>query len=199
MTISYVVENSLYLNITNSCPNSCDFCVRNNSDSVGDADTLWLEYEPSFDEIINDLLKRDLNIYNEIVFCGYGEPFERIDDIIDICGWLKENNNIKIRINTNGLGDLIQSKKTAPMLKGFIDTVSISLNASTPAKYDDICHSVFGAAALPAIIEFATESKNYIDNVIFTVVDTLSKEEIENCRKIAQECGVLFRVRTYIP
>jgi radical SAM protein, TatD family-associated len=198
MTISYVLNNSLYLNITNACPNACDFCVRNNFDSVGDAENLWLKNEPSSEEIFNDLSKRNFDDYNEVVFCGYGEPFERIDEVVLICKWIKAKSNIKIRINTNGLGDLIHSKPTAPLIEGLVDTLSISLNASIPKKYDDICHSIFGLLALPAIINFAENAKNYVKTVIFSVVDTLTEEELEECRLIAERCGVKFRIRSFI-
>lgn len=198
MTISYVVGNSLYLNITNRCPNRCEFCVRNYKQSVGDADSLWLDHEPDMDEIISDLEKRDFSKYESVVFCGYGEPAMRLDDIKKISQWIKSKTDIPIRINTNGLSDLIYNRDTAPEFKGIVDVISISLNSSTPEGYDEICHSDYGLDALPAILKFASNVKNYVPSVILSVVDTIGKDEIEKCRKLAEKAGVKFRVREYI-
>ena len=95
MTITYVFEGNLYINITNQCPNNCEFCLRNNTDSVGDSESLWLDREPSKEEILSDILKRDLKKYPELVFCGYGEPTCRLDDMLYICSKIKEISNIK--------------------------------------------------------------------------------------------------------
>lgn len=198
MTISYVVGNSLYLNITNRCPNRCEFCVRNYKQSVGDADSLWLDHEPDMDEIISDLEKRDFSKYESVVFCGYGEPLMRLDDVKQISRYIKSKANIPIRINTNGLSDLIYNRDTSQDLEGIADVISISLNSSTPEGYDEICHSDYGLDALPAILKFASNVKNYVPSVILSVVDTIGKDEIEKCRKLAEKAGVKFRVREYI-
>ncbi|MEG2044929.1 MAG: TatD family nuclease-associated radical SAM protein, partial [Clostridia bacterium] len=144
MTITYTMDNVLYLNITNKCCNSCDFCIRNYSDTVGDATSLWLEREPSVDEVIEDIKKRDLATFKEVVFCGYGEPCERIAELIEIAKFIKSISNISIRINTNGQGNLMHKKDITPLFKDVIDVISISLNAKNPADYQKICHSTFG-------------------------------------------------------
>ncbi|MBR6407063.1 MAG: TIGR04100 family radical SAM protein [Clostridia bacterium] len=198
MTISYVLGNSLYLNLTNKCPNNCDFCVRNNTDHLGDAESLWLEREPSHGEIINDLEKRDLDSFDSIVFCGYGEPLERLDEVVEVSKYIRSRTDKPIRINTNGLSDLINGKNSAERLRGLVDIVSISLNASDSEKYDEVCHSVYGRKAFGAMLEFASASKKFIPRVILSVVDTIGAEEIEKCRAIAREIGVEYRVREYI-
>lgn len=200
MTITYECYNSLYVNITNRCSNKCAFCVRDKHDSVNEGDNLWLEREPSVDEIKADFEKRSLSDYDEIVFCGYGEPFERFDDVMVIAKWLKENNSgIKIRVNTNGQGSLIAGRDITPEMQGLVDTVSISLNAENAEKYQKICKSEFGAeAAFEGVLDFARRSRKFVPSVVFTVVDIMSKSEIENCKKIADECGVKFRVRELI-
>ena len=198
MTISYVLGNSLYLNLTNKCPNNCDFCVRNNTDHLGDAESLWLEQEPSHGEIINDLEKRDLDSFDSIVFCGYGEPLERLDEVVEVSKYIRSRTDKPIRINTNGLSDLINGKNSAERLRGLVDIVSISLNASDSEKYDEVCHSVYGRKAFGAMLEFASASKKFIPRVILSVVDTIGAEEIEKCRAIAREIGVEYRVREYI-
>ncbi len=199
MTITYICGNSLYINLTNRCSNQCAFCVRDKHDNVNGEDDLWLDREPTVEEIKEDIAKRDLSKFDMIVFCGFGEPFERFDDCRDIAKWIKENYGMKIRVNTNGQGSLIAGRNIAPEMEGLFDIVSISLNTDTAEKYDALCVSRFGLDAFDGLIDFAKEVKKYAKEVIFSVVDkVLSPEEIENCRKIANECGVSYRVREYI-
>lgn len=200
MTITYEYHNSLYVNITNRCSNACSFCVRTKKDNVNGKDDLWLDREPTVDEIKSDFEKRDLNKYDQVVFCGYGEPTERFDDLIEVAKWLKSKKpDLPIRINTNGQANLICGRDVTPELKGVIDVVSISLNAPNAKEYQEICRSRYGEDAFGALQEFAALAKDYAGRVVFTVVDkTMPNEDIEKCRQIAENCGVEFRVRTYI-
>lgn len=200
MTITYELGDSLYVNLTNKCSNDCDFCVRNAHDNVNGRDNLWLEREPSLDEIKSDFEKRDLSKYSSVVFCGFGEPFMRFDIMLETAKWLKATySDIKIRINTNGQGNLIEERDVTPELNGLIDCISISLNAENAEKYQAVCHSEYGEAAYEKILEFATLAKRYVPKVVFTVVEVvMPPEAIEECRKIAEKCGVSFRVREYI-
>ncbi len=199
MTITYVVENSLYINLTNRCSNRCDFCIRNNGDGAYGSDSLWLEHEPTEDEILLALDSRDIESYDEIVFCGYGEPTERLDTLISVAKELKAKHNCKIRVNTNGQSDLRYGRDTAPMFKDAVDTVSISLNAPNAEEYQRVCHSQFGTAAFDALLAFASHVKNYVPHVLLTVVDSaLTPDEIAACRQIASDTGVTLRVRHYI-
>jgi len=192
--IVYELGDSLYINLTNRCSNACSFCVRNNCDGVG-GHNLWLEREPSAQEVIEAI--GDPTQYREIVFCGYGEPMIKLDEIIEISKYVKKK-GIKTRINTNGQANLIHGCKTVGRLRGLIDTVSISLNASNAKQYQEICQSDYGEKAYEAVLEFARECVGVIPRVILTVVNILSEEEIQNCRKIAQEIGADFRVRDYM-
>ena len=199
MTITYEVGNSLYLNITNSCSNRCDFCIRNNGDGAYGSNSLWLEHEPTEEEILDAVAARDVKKYDEVIFCGYGEPTERLDTLISVAKKLKATYGCKIRVNTNGQSDLICGRDTAALFTGAVDTLSISLNAPNAAEYQRVCHSVYGEAAYDAILAFASHAKHYVPHVILTVVDVaLSEEEIAKCREIAAEAGVTLRVRTYI-
>ena len=47
------------------------------------------------------------------------------------------------------------------------------------------------------MLQFAKKAKEYVPQVILSVVDTISKEDIEECRKIAEDIGVTYRVRVY--
>ncbi|MBE6637554.1 MAG: radical SAM protein [Ruminococcaceae bacterium] len=198
MTIAYPYERSLYVNITNRCPNRCEFCVRTQADGYY-ANDLWLTREPSAEEILKDILDHEPQTYEAIVFCGYGEPTERLETMLTVCEQLKALGPFVIRLNTNGQSDLIAGRHTAPDLSGRIDILSISLNAATAESYEALCHSRFGLEAFPAILSFAKEAKKYVPQVIFSVVkDSIPDAEIDTCRIVAASCDIPLRVRDYI-
>lgn len=196
--ITYVCGDGLYLNLTNRCPNACEFCVRDIHDSVGDADSLWLDAEPTLEEAMASIDERDLSSYREVVFCGFGEPFCRYNDMVELCRYIKEKRNIPIRINTNGLGSLICGKNPLPDLRGLADQLSISLNAPTAAEYDAICHPEYGSEAFESLLDFAQEGVRLGFEVIMTVVSTMDEEKIEQCRTLCESIGARFRVREII-
>lgn len=198
MTITYAVKNGIYINMTNRCPCACIFCIRQNGPGVYGSDSLWLEREPSIEEVCESLAKWDLNSKEEVVFCGYGEPTERLDDLLAVASWIKNNYSIPIRINTNGLSDLIYGKDTAVMLKGLIDTVSISLNANSPEEYLRLTQSKFGIISWQAMLDFAKHCTAYVPHVVMTVVDqVISLEEQEEAKRICDSIGVDLRIRPY--
>ena len=130
MTIAYAVGKNLYLNITNRCPCACTFCIRTMCDGAYGSDPLWLDHEPSMEEIRAALDKEDLSHYQEVVFCGFGEPTERLETLCETAKLLKARGVKTIRINTNGLSDLIHGRKTAADLKGLVDiVVTLALRA----------------------------------------------------------------------
>ena len=198
MTITYPVKNGVYINMTNRCPCACTFCLRQNGPGVYGSDSLWLDREPSVQEICDSLRKWDLSSMDEVVFCGYGEPTERLDDLLTVAGWIKDNYSVPIRINTNGLSDLIHGKDTAPMLKGLIDAVSISLNANNPEDYLRLTRSKFGLGSWQAMIDFARHCTGYVPKVIMTVVDVVtSSQEQEEAKKICDSIGAVLRIRPF--
>lgn len=199
MTIVYVFENTLYLNITNRCTNSCDFCVRTVSDGYYSENSLWLEYEPSLDEILTALEKYKFDDYKEIVFCGYGEPTCRLNIMLQVCRFTRKKSGIKIRLNTNGHASLIEHHDTAPLFEGLLDTVSVSLNAADAESYQNICHSEFGKSAFYGMLDFAREVKKYVPEVLFSVVrTTIPESDLEKCKRIADEYGIRLRVRELV-
>lgn len=198
MTITYEGRNSIYVNITNRCPCDCVFCLRHNKDHVFNADSLWLEREPSVKEICDSIDAWDLTKYDEVVFCGYGEPTERLDDLLKVASYIKSKGETKIRINTNGLTDLICGEKTAHKLKGLIDTISISLNATNKEDYFKTVRPKFGIESYDAMLSFAKDCTKYVPEVIMTIVDVVtSKEEQAACQKICESIGATLRVRPY--
>ena len=198
MEILYKVHNNLYVNMTNKCPFACTFCLRQTMDRIGESDRLWLEREPSLQEVCDEFNKFNMDEYNEVVFCGFGEPTERFDDLIKVAAFVKEKYGKKIRINTNGVGSLINGRDIAPEMKGLIDTVSISLNNPHKDEYLSLVRSKFGEQSFDAMLDFAKECTKYIPNVVLTTVDTtISHEEEEECRRICESIGATYRIRPW--
>ena len=197
MTISYEVGNNLYLNLTNRCPCACTFCIRNHADGAYGSDPLWLEHEPTMAEIKADLSKRDLTKYDDIVFCGYGEPTERLDAVIETAAFLREKGCKRLRINTNGLGDLIHGRSIADELSTAMDVISISLNAGTKDEYMSVTRPKF-PDAFEAMQKFTADCvKTGKTEVVMSVVDVIPQEQIDASREIAEKLGAVLRVRTF--
>ena len=198
MTITYPVSKGIYVNITNRCPCDCTFCIRNHQDHVYKSDTLWLDREPTVQEICDSIDTWNLQEYEEVVFCGFGEPTERLYDLLEVARYIKSKSDIKIRINTNGLADLIWNESTASKLKGLIDSVSVSLNATNKEDYCDVVRPKFGVESFDAMLKFTKDCTEYVSEVMMTVVDVVTtKDEQEICRKICESLGATFRVRPY--
>ncbi len=196
--IIYTYAGSAYMNITNKCPCSCIFCIRSNGDGLGSAESLWLKKDPMIEEIKAEIDAFDFSPYNEVVFCGYGEPTQALDNLIEAAKYLKEKHGLRIRLNSNGLSDLINSKPTAHLLEGVVDCISISLNAPDAESYHRVTRSKFGETAFPALLKFAEDCKKYIPDVKFTVVDVLTEDEIERCKAISEKMGIPLRIREWI-
>lgn len=197
MTILYPVGSHLYVNLTNRCPCSCTFCIRQNGDGAYGSDSLWLEHEPEMAEIRAAFSKYSLADYTEIVFCGYGEPTERLDVMLETAEYAKTLAGCpKIRLNTNGLSDKIHGVPTAERLKGLIDIVSVSLNAGTKDAYLAVTRPKW-EDAFEAMQAFAVDCKQYVEKVMFTVVDVISAEEISAAQALSDSLGIPLRVRPY--
>lgn len=198
MTITYPVKNGIYVNMTNRCPCACTFCLRHNADGIFNSGPLWLDREPTVQEVCDSIDAWDFSNYEELVFCGYGEPTERLEDLLAVAKYVKEKYPVKIRINTNGLADLIWKEKTAHKLEGLIDTVSVSLNATDKESYNALVRPKFGIESYDAMLAFTKDCVNYVPNVVMTVVDVVTTpEQQEECRKICESVGAKLRVRPY--
>ena len=198
MEILYKVHNNLYINLTNRCPYSCTFCLRQKMDKVGESDTLWLLREPTAEEVIEEFKKWDVDSFHEIVFCGFGEPTEAFDVLKKVAEFIKSKYNKSIRLNTNGVGSLINKRNIAPELKGLIDTVSISLNNPDPEEYAKLVRSKYGVKSFQEMIDFAKECKKYVPNVVMSTVDTtISHEEEKKCKEICDKIGAEYRIRPW--
>ena len=191
-TITYEYGDNLYVNPTNRCNFNCAFCLRHNQGSGGSIYThnLWLKREPTKEEILSSIESHDLSQYKQLVFVGFGEPTYRFDDICWVIDQMKaKGEQIFTRIN---------GRDIAPEFAGRFDMVSVSLNTDTAEKYNALCHPQ-QENAYQAMKDFTREVLKYVPTVMMTVVDTIPKEEIENCRKICEEeIGATYRVREYI-
>lgn len=193
----YEFGDSLYLNLTNRCPNNCEFCIRHIKDGVS-GNKLWLNREPTFDDLVEDISMYPLSKYKEVVFCGFGEPTCNLSMMSQIGPYLKRK-GCRIRLNTNGLSNLINNRQnTAALLKKYVDVVSISLNASNAETYNEICRSKYGLKAFDAMLDFARECVAEGIETVFSVVDFIGDEEIAACKLLADEVGATLKVRETI-
>ena len=190
---------NIYVNMTNRCPCNCVFCLRQTKKMM-EGNSLWLkEGEPSVDRVMDLFAPYDLSVINELIFCGYGEPLERIADVCEVIDRLKSKYpDLKVRVNTNGLANLVHGRDITPELAGRFDTVSISLNAPDAEEFLALTRSKFGIGSFEALQEFAVLAKRHVPNVVMTVVEkVMSEEKIELCRKLCNELGVALRVRPF--
>jgi TatD DNase family protein len=191
--IAYKIRNSLYLNITNRCSNACGFCAKF-SDFTVKGHWLQLDHEPDAAEVKQAI--GDPTGYDEVVFCGYGEPLLRLDLVKEIAAWLKER-DVRVRVNTDGQAGLVFGRDILPELAGLVDAVSVSLNAPDAETYQQLCRSRFGHKGYQAVKDFIREARNFIPSVTASAV-TVPGLDIEACRKVAEkELGVRFLKRLY--
>ncbi len=194
--ITYNIEGTMYVNLTNRCSNACTFCERTRVSNIGGYD-LWLEKEPTAIDIISDLKSKDMDGINALVFCGWGEPTYRLDVIIEVATFARSI-GLATRVNTNGQGSLIAGRDISHDLATCIDSVSISLNYNNAYDYQRVCISEYGERAFYELIDFATRCHNNNIDVTLSVVDIIGEEQVNDCRKIADSIGVSFRVRPEI-
>lgn len=191
-TIAYKIRNSLYLNITNRCSNSCTFCAKFEDFTVK-GHHLQLKHEPSAQEVLEAIGAR--TDFDEIVFCGYGEPLIRLDVVKEVATELKRR-GYRIRINTDGQANLVHGRDILPELAGIVDTISVSLNTADPAQYQELCRTPFKEAGFRGVCDFLKGATGYIPEVIATAV-TVPGVDIRAVKTLAASLGVSFREREY--
>ena len=189
--ISYQIEDRLYLNITDRCTLGCSFCPKNCGSMELHGFDLSLDHRPSTEEIIASI--GDPAAYAEIIFCGYGEPTLRLKVLLEVSKYIKENGG-KVRINTDGLANLVHKRNVLPELGRYVDSLSISLNAQNEEVYDRHCLPAM-SGSYQAMLEFLRLAPQHIKNVTATAIEGLEGVNIEACERIASDCGVVFRKR----
>lgn len=192
-SFTYLIHNSLYINVTNRCNADCTFCRRKEDPFLRGYNLgMKKSEEPSAQVYIDEI--GDPKKYDEIVFCGYGEPTIRWDVVKEVAKYVKDNGG-KTRINTNGHGNLINKKDITPEMRGLIDTISISLNSYNSKQYAELMQ--VSESHFEEMKTFASLAKKYVNKVVMSVV-SLDEVEIEESRKVVEdEIGVEFRVREY--
>ena len=191
-TIAYKIRDSLYLNITNRCSNRCTFCPKFDDFAVKGHE-LKLSHEPSFAEVMAAVDAADA--FNEVVFCGYGEPLIRLDLVKEVAAELKRRGH-KVRINTDGQANLVHGRNILPELAGLVDSLSVSLNAANPQDYDRLCNTPFGAVGFQGVCDFLREAPGHVPQVTASAV-TVPGLDVQKVRELAQSLGVEFREREY--
>ena len=198
----YFLDGKPYINMTNACTNACVFCLRNQKDDVQGAN-LWLDKDNVSASVVISQIKDNIDkVLNagEIVFCGYGEPLIKINEVVEICKYLKNNYpNLKIRINTNGHANAIHKRNVVAELAYLVDTISVSLNAENEEKYNQISNPKIENAyeEVKRFIRACVEAKIY---TIASVVDKVPDfpVDVERCEVIAKSLGAKFRSREFI-
>ena len=190
--IAYPIRNSLYLNITDRCTLECRFCPKHTEQGpvVHEYD-LSLDHRPDVQEII-DAIGNPAE-YEEIVFCGFGEPTLRLKVLLEVARWIKAQGGM-VRINTDGLANLVNKRNVLPEMQGLVDSLSVSLNAQDPEVYAQHCQPAL-AGSWEAMLDFLAQAPRYIPRVTATAIDGLAGVDIEACEKLATERGVEFRRR----
>lgn len=197
-TYAYALDGNLYINLTNKCSNGCDFCVRNERTTYF-GHHLWIRHgDPTPEKVIAQAKTfGDLTRFKEVVFCGFGEPTYKVAEMIALCDFFHEK-GLRTRLNTNGQGNLINKRDIVGDLKGKIDFVNISLNASCAEKYQPICRSQYGPSGFEGILEFARQCKRQGVDCRFSIVDCIGEEEVEACKRLAESMKIPLYVRKYI-
>lgn len=197
-TYAYMLDGNLYINLTNKCSNGCDFCVRNERSSYY-GNYLWLHHgEPTADKVIAQVKGfGDIKRFKEAVFCGFGEPTYKVAEMVTLCDYFHEK-GLATRLNTNGQGNMINKRDIVPELKGKIDLVNVSLNASCKEKYQKICRSQYGENGFEGMIEFAKACKKEGVPVRFSIVDCIGEEEVNACKKLCESINIPLYIRDYI-
>ena len=194
----YILDNKIYVNLTNACSNDCVFCIRRQKDDVMGAD-MKLTSKPSVEDVVAQLEEHSTLLENGVTFCGYGEPLIELNLLLEIAKYIKEiSHDIKIKINTNGHANVIHKKNIIPLLKDYIDEVSISLNAQNEKLYEKLCVPKI-QNAYSEMLDFAKKCvENNIKTTLSIVTDYDKDVNIEECKKIAKEIGAQFRERPWI-
>lgn len=189
--LAYKAHGNCYLNLTNRCTLRCGFCPKFRKDWVVDGYDLRLGQEPEAEDLLAAI--GDPRAFQEVVFCGLGEPTLRWSVLLEVADRIQQA-GAAVRLNTDGLASWRAGHDVTPELAGRIDTVSISLNAQSETVYNRHCRPP-GKGALPAVLEFASRSRERLPRVILTAIEGLEGVDIPACRALAEECGVELRVR----
>jgi TatD family-associated radical SAM protein len=198
-SVVYWLDNSLYLNVTNRCSNSCCFCFRKFKNGIQEFN-LKLKKEPTAEEVIEELRKViNRKNWSEVVFCGFGEPLERLNLVLEVTRWIKKHSWKTVRVDTNGQGYLLNKGRDVvrELKEAGVDKVSVSLNAHDKATYNQVCKPMF-EDAYENVLEFIKKAKEKGLEIEATAV-TIPEVDLTKVKELAENMGIKFSVREYIP
>lgn len=190
--VAYTAHGNCYLNITSRCTLRCRFCPKFNHQCVIGGVNLRLLKEPSVEEVLAAI--HEPQVYEEIVFCGLGEPTLRLYEMVEIAAELQQRGARRVRLNTDGLANLVYNRDVTPDLEGPVDALSISLNAQNESIYNRHCRPSL-PGSYDAVLEFADRVRDFVPDVTLTAIDGLEGVDIAACERIAHKLGVKFRRR----
>jgi TatD DNase family protein len=194
-THAYALGSRLYLNVTSRCTLRCTFCPKWTHGEVWGR-ALRLRREPGIDTIV--AAAGDVRPYREVVFCGLGEPTRRLDVVLDVAARLRAAGASRIRLNTDGLANLVHGGDVTAELAERIDAFSVSLNAADARTYAALCPSAYGEAAWRAVCDFIRTLGRRTPHVTATAV-ALPGVDLDGCGRLAADLGVRLRARRYKP
>lgn len=197
----YTLDGKIYINLTNRCTNDCIFCLRNDKSDVKGQE-LWLDDENS---TAKDVIEQFEKIYpetpsSEIIFCGYGEPMLKLEELKEVAKYIKQKlPSSKIRVNTNGHANFVCKRNVVPELKGLVDEFSVSLNGATKEEYNELSQPKFDEA-YDEVKKFIKACADEKISVVASVVDGYKgrRLDLKKCEQIAKDLGAKFRVREWI-
>ena len=194
----YILDNKIYVNLTNACTNDCVFCIRKQKDDVVGVN-MRLSQKPDFETVTSQLQKYSSLLSNGVTFCGYGEPLIELDLLIKITKFIKRiSPDTYIKINTNGHANAFHKMDIVPQLKDCINEVSISLNAQNERLYEKLCQPKI-QNAYNEMLDFAKKcTESGIKTTLSIVTNYDNEVNINECREIAQSIGAQFRERPWI-
>ncbi len=190
-TISYRIEERLYLSITDRCTLVCGFCPKTLGQPEVKGYDLRMEQRPSVAEIIASI--GDPADYPEVVFCGFGEPTIRLKVLLEVAAFVQSKGG-RVRVNTDGLANLVHKRNVLPELGRCVDALSVSMNVQNRRLYERHCQPAL-PGAWEGMLDFLTQAPRYVDEVTATALDGLDGVDIEACARLAARCGVRFRRR----
>ncbi|KIO38240.1 TatD family nuclease-associated radical SAM protein [Shewanella sp. cp20] len=190
-TLVYDIRNSRYLNITGRCTLRCQFCPKHNGSKQVHEYQLDLDHQPKSEEIIP--LLGEVSQFDEYVFCGYGEPTLNLATLLEVAREIKRRGG-RVRVNTDGLGNLFHRRNILPELSQVVDALSISLNADTEAAYLSHCQPKL-KGAYQALWDFIRQAPNYIEQVQVSAIEGLQGVDIDRCREQVMEVKAEFKHR----
>jgi len=189
--LSYQIGDRLYLNITDRCTLECRFCPKTHNRPKVRGYDLTLGERPTVEQVITSV--GDPARYAEVVFCGFGEPTLRLKVLLEVARWVKSRGG-RVRVNTDGLANLVHKDDTLPLLGECVDAISVSMNAQNAALYEEHCQPAL-PGSYQKMLDFLRAAPRHIPEVTATAIRGLPGVDIDACERLAKQLGVAFRAR----